>query len=862
MCQFLRHNKFLVFFAIKEFFVFSMRQQGLLNTMLEQESGWIEHCTLLLHAVDDARRILSTAFADAANVNPDVVRRALWRASRHMVLLHDCNKPTMRRLFKSPFLYPQMLSTINRHHRKDIVVWNWTGNQQPDDFLLAPLRRDNRDPDAFPTSIGDQSAYDRFYGCDEQLAHLGGKRWCDVYTIEQVEQVARYCAKKLGGDIVPSMLRIVGMSPEASDKLEMLCFNSVIRDMTDNRLTVECRKIGELYKTDYHLLHSFLRALRRHHVVRTFALDAHQTRLQARALRLRHRLDPWSPLPRDTHCVAVCRNDADIFATIANAADGSEEQDALSKDGSAIGLDPAIFARGVTSAFFDHKIGGLVCSRDYKSANSKRWRKQDMQRAFWYECNSTDKKTLKDARSAALSIRTSNENKRMCERTPLEYHSLLGAVLCVKNKAVTICVKCGATCIYQDSCMSSEGATCGREIRFAEADRYSQLRQFSTVQTHSLRTRADNGQYAIRDLILFARPSKNNARADLFDRITTPVFDESRGYDRLMFINAMAAQPRRLLSNDNKLMRHDITYLLDKPTPNSEEDATPKVLRSRASRPRTSRKQKQAATDEVQQVDDFEGGGGDDEDDEQCSTTVEDKEVPMKFAERQSRAAVPYGERHRVKPHNYSDEEWLQKADDDMLFAWTKEGRAFREQYVELRTRNATGSMRPLGELMTKEHERVEALRKDGFYEREMQRMQAIDACIASEARTKRTLCVENFSNEQISEMSQFFTHRGMLEVRHDIVCAFCRIVCDPRGQYKRVTVDNMDAILVHPLTNKPLEERGAVEIWLCNNEFCHVEHFLRARELPLATDLFFHIKHRRQRAQEQALKKKNGANH
>lgn len=858
MCQFLRHNKFLVFFAIKEFFVFSVRQQGLLNTMLEQESGWIEHCSLLLHAVDDARRILSAAFADRNNANPDVVRRALWRASRHMVLLHDCNKPTMKRLFKSPFLYPQMLSTINRHHRKEIVVWNWTGCQEPADFLIAPLRRDSGDPDAFPTSIGGASAQERFYGCDERLPHLNGQRWCDVYTIEQVDQVAGYCARRLGGDIVPSMLKVVGMSPEATDKLELLCFNSVIRDMPDNRLAAECRKIGQRYKTDYHLLHCFLRALRRHHVVRTFPLDAHQTRLQARVLRLRHRLDPWSPLPRDTHCVAVCRNDADIFATIVNAADGSEEQDALSKDGSAIALDPAIFARGVTSTYFDHKLGGLVCSRDYKSANSRKWRKQNMQRSLWYECDSTDKSVLKEARSAALSIRTSNENKRACESSPLEYHSLLGVVLCVKNRAITLCVKCGAPCIYQDACMSSHGITCGREIRFAEADRHSQLRQFSTLQTHALRTRDDNGQFPIRDSILFARQSKNNAHADLFDRITTPVFDQSRGYDRLMFINAMAAQPRRLLNNGDKLIKHDVTYLLDPPPPNPEEAETPKVLRSRASRPRTSRKQKQAATDDIPQTEEL---GDDDED---CGTTaelpVDDKEVPMKFAERQSRAAVAYAERHRVKPHNYSDEEWAQKQDDEKLFAWMKEGRAFREQYIELRDRHAQTVMRPLAELMTKEYERVEALRKDEFFEKEMQRMRAIDECIESEARTKRTLCVDNFTERQISSMSTFFMQSGMLEIRHDIVCAFCRIVCDPRGQYKRVTVDNMDAMLVHPLTNKPLEERGAVEIWLCNNEFGHAEHFLRARELPLATDLFFHIKHRRQRAQEQALKKKSGA--
>lgn len=852
VCQFLRHNKFLVFFAIKEFFVFSVRQHGLLNTLLEQESGWIEHCALLLHAIDDARRIMSEAFRSASNASPDVVRRALWRASRHLVLMHDCNKPTMKRLFKSPYLYPQMLSKINRHHRKDLVVWQWTGCQEPEDFLLAPLRRDRGDPDAFPTDLGGPAAQERFYACDEPLEHCGGRRWCDVYTIEQVERVAEYCASRLGGDIVPSMLRVVGLSPEAGALLELLCFNSTIRDMPDNRLAIECRKIGARYRTDYHLLHCYLRALRRHHTVRSFALDAHQTRLQARALRLRHRLDPWAVLPRDTHCVAVCRNDADVFATIVNAADGTEEPDALAKDGSTLALDPAIFARGVTSAYYDHRVGGLVCSRDPKSANSKKWRKRNMQRALWYDCPSQDKTVLKEAKSAALSIRTSLENKRACERTPLEYHSLLGRVLCVKNQALTLCVKCGAVCLFQDTCMTSHGMTCGRELRFAERERYSQLQQFSTLQTHALRTRDDAGRFAIRDTILLAQPSRNNARADLFDRITTPVFDQSRSYDRLLFINAMAAAPRSLLNNDDKLIKHDITYLLDA----APDSKAPGVLRSRASRPRTSRTQKQAVTDTIPNLDVADADA--DDDSTTAAAAAVESEAPMKLAERQQRAAVPYAERHRVRPHNYTDDEWAHKQDDERMFAWTAEGRALREQYVELRARHGEQTMRPLAELMAKEYELGERLRSEQFYEREMGRMRAIDECIESEARTRRTLCVDQFSDRQVSAMSRFFMQCGMLEMRHDVVCAFCRIVCDPRGQYKRVTVDNMDAMLINPLTGKPIEERGAVEIWLCNNEFSQVESFLRARELPLATDLFFHIKHRRQRAQEQALRKKN----
>jgi hypothetical protein len=880
VCQFLRSNKYLVFFAIKEFYIYSIREQGLINAMLEQESGWIEHCALLLHALDDVRRILSSAFADKDNTNPEVVRRALWRASRHMVLMHDCNKPTMRRLYKSPYMFEQMLSKMHRYHRKEIVVWQWTGCQQPEDFLMAPLLRDRGDANAFPTNHG-VSATARFYACDERLPHLGGKRWCDVYTLENVNRVAQFCVRNLGGDLVPSMLFTVGMSPHASELLEKLHFNSTVRDLPDNKLMKECRNIGSKHMTDFHLLHHFLRMLKRHHAVRSFPLDLTQTRLQSRALRLRHKIDPWGVLPRDTHHVAVCRNDEQVFASVVEAADfNAESDDAMAKDGSALTLDATIFARGVTSAFFDHDQGALVCPRDAKSANAKKWRKSDQQRAVWFSASGTED-SLPLRVSNALSIRTSLENKRECARGPLEYHSLLGSVLCVGNRALTLCVKCGCVCTWQDTCMTTWGMTCGREIRFAERERYSALQQFATLQTATLRNRDDNGVFDVRETILLAPQSsaKRDPRADLFDRVTTPVFDQARGYEHLLFINAMNSAPRSLVDKSDKMMKDDITYLLDETSQPSERRQL-SVTRSRASRPRTSRKQKAIATDDVPEAE--EGDGGPTPDlvgstscncKEECECDAVDEVfrapdapvnsdetiIPMKLGERQKRAGVPYAERHRVQPHNYSDNEWQALNDEQKLFAWTNEGRVFREQYLALKQKPSEISASPLAELMFIENERQARLRADGFFDKEMARMRAIDECAASEGRSRRSLCMDNFSDEQIVEMRQMFIEAGLLEVRHDICCAFCRIVCDPRGQFKRISVVNLDGMLVNPLTGKPIEERGVVQIWLCNNEWKHVERMMRDKELPLASDLFIQINSKRARAREQALRHGGG---
>ena len=411
--------------------------------------------------------------------------------------------------------------------------------------------------------------------------------------------------------------------------------------------------------------------------------------------------------------------------------------------------------------------------------------------------------------------------------------------------------------------------TCGREIRFADRERYSAVQQFATVQTHTLRNRDDNGLFDVRETILLAPQSatKRDRRAAIFDRETTPVFNRSRCYEQLLFINAMKAAPKSLLNTGDKLMKADVTYLLDADPEQMAGEESLTVTRSRASRPRTSRKQKDLPTDDLPTVatagDDEENcacGESHDNDDEHCHTSpteTDETVVSMKLAERQERAAVPYAERHRVRPHNYTEIEWNELNDAQRMVAWTNEGRVFREQYLALKQKPAEQAARPLTELMLRENERFAKLQSDGFYETEMAKMRAIDECIESEARSKRTLCLDSFSDSQIESMRQLFVEAGMLEIRHDIVCAFCKIVCDPRGQYRRVSVLNIDGMLVNPLTNKPIEERGVVQIWLCLNEYRHIERMLKDKELPLASDVFLLINARRQRARDQVQRNK-----
>lgn len=497
MCAYVRANKYFIFFAIKEMYVFYVRRNGVINTLLEQEAGWIEHWSLLLRALDDARQIVSDVFVQGgAHATPERVRDALQRASAHMALLHDCNKPTMMHMSKEIYFWQLLLAKMSRHHTMEIVAPFWTGCQEPGDFLMAPRREADADPHAFPRTVsgivnnngaGAAGATEpialtksgvpkkkqkkptktrnavlmarvapQFYECDVPLAHLGGRRWCDVHTLDEVERVARFCAADFG-DLMPSMLASVGMAPAAVSALQEMMHNSRVREMPDNQLQERCEKLRRAPHTpvDFHLLHHFLRCMEREHAIGCWPLDLEQARAQARALRLRHRLAPWETLPLATTHVFVCRNDERVFANIVEAAEHTERDEALRGDGTALPLrKKVIAARGVTDAYYCHERGALMCPKDIDSSMCRELRKRGQQRVMWMPvATHPDAKKqaaiVAEAKKNANSIRESLQSSRACATQRLESINLLGRVWRVGSRAITLCVRCGSVCYWQ-----------------------------------------------------------------------------------------------------------------------------------------------------------------------------------------------------------------------------------------------------------------------------------------------------------------------------------------------------------------------------------------------------------------------------
>jgi hypothetical protein len=72
----------------QEFYVYTVARNGVVNSILEQESGWTEHCSMLLRSLDDARQMISDIFRTPTSATEEHIRTTLRLASRHMALLH------------------------------------------------------------------------------------------------------------------------------------------------------------------------------------------------------------------------------------------------------------------------------------------------------------------------------------------------------------------------------------------------------------------------------------------------------------------------------------------------------------------------------------------------------------------------------------------------------------------------------------------------------------------------------------------------------------------------------------------------------------------------------------------------------
>lgn len=789
-CAYLERNHRFLFFSVKEFYVYSIKMHGLLDSMLEIESNWRTHCQLLRNATDDARSLLSKGYDFSEPLSLSRLQATQMQIDRQLALQHDANKPTMRRLNKWFSFSEHLLSVFETIHAASVTSTKWTGYQRPQDLLMAPTDLAQKSGEVPP-----RDKWPSFFVCDVPLEHLQGQRWCDVYTLAHIEKLARYC-ERVHHDLQAPLLALVGVSPDTIQKLVRMHYASELRNMPDNRIGVICRELFDENRVDFHITHYFLVCMSASAAVKEIRLDAQSTVLQASALRVRNRIDPWNPLPPGVDCLYFCRVHRRVFADISPPIDfDREEEEMRSRGGSAIPLDSTATIHGVCGAYYDHKLGGVVCSRTIRSASQSYLEKLGLKCAAWIEDDPDRVKQIIEAR----------ESERVCTGKLLESRSLLGRALKIGRSVYTLCVKCGAVCEWNDEHMTNYGMTCGREVRIAERERYTDLAQF--VTKHAQAVVVDGVIPLTEDLLLPDPPL--NERGDMFESVPTPVIDKWR--------------EEAVISDINIGVRHGY---------------------------QNGKNKRIAKASELLMI-----GNGVTAD---SAIEARKRNQPGVFKNRTTNRRMAVSELHRQIPtgESYSQHEWEALSEEEMVYRWTPEGRTFWRNYQALQTHSDVLVGEDLTrQLLWKKDADMAQMRADGFFEQHAMQSAAADACIASTLRYMRRVHVSHMSDAQIVSIRDMMIEAGYMERRVEIVCAYCHARCARSSHFRRLTVNNPYDTLVDGHMGKPLGEYGFVYIWLCVKCFDSCDSLLKNKPVPCVYELFAHRNSQRDRKVEKAMR-------
>lgn len=775
-CSFIDVNRRAIIFSVRSLYAYNVWRSGVVDRMLQQESGWREHKRLLVLAANDMRTLVSRVFDVRAAGGTDLrdrLRRAHGAIEQQLMLMHDSNKPTMRRLFKTLYLFELVHSIAQSSFTELFVSDKWSGCQQPRDFLLAPLAATTDDAD-IRRETPPRNVYERHFVCEQPLEHLDGRRWCDVYTYEQVVAAAQFCEKRCE-DFSPELLAVVGASPAAMKLIGTTFYESIERGMPNNQFVGMCERLAADMPVDFMLLTAFLAEMHSSASVKSTPLSDEVALRQARALRRRLRIEPWGPLPVGADMLWFCREHGTVFCDVSDP----------SPDKTAPGTVPGY---GPVGAMYSHKLGGLVCSAGGRSAGAQKWRMKGML------AEPTAAQSKKDEARVA-SCRTKRRFLRTCDSRLLESRSLLGWLVRVGGSLYTLCVRCGATCRWNDAYMTSDGMTCGRENDEAVRDDYTGLREFvhhSTQQVRSTRSESSSDKRVPDGFHLVPLVDKLSAPlpttgdlSDLLHQLPVAVFDGER--EKVGCSGGGAS---------------------------SGADAVLLMIDSMGS----------AARDKLRVA-------------------------------RTQKKRLSARERALERPSSHSEEEWALLDDAGRLMRKMPEGEIFWRSCVAVRNSTAPDALVELNKLTRAEAHRCALLRQQMYFERTMKRLETAERIAADAERNSAPFNSGALTVPFVVAMRDLLALSGLVDPRLAIQCAFCASVCERRSQFVRYTVANSGATLVDSQSGTALPTVGLVELWLCARCDELSRSLLGRVTVPTASELYQHLT----RVRSEAAKRRMG---
>ena len=156
-------------------------------------------------------------------------------------LVLQCNK-FMQRLRKDYKFAELMLRMCDHAYAR--LLPTWSGLQRPEDFLMAPIVTHNKPYE--------NERLSRLNTCFAELPHLNNRRWCDVFTLRDLDMVAQMMLYH-AGDIIVSLLHMVGVSTVCLEVVTTLYILQWWRNMPDNSFKSACIELYNNYPVDFHI---------------------------------------------------------------------------------------------------------------------------------------------------------------------------------------------------------------------------------------------------------------------------------------------------------------------------------------------------------------------------------------------------------------------------------------------------------------------------------------------------------------------------------------------------------------------------------------------------------------------------------
>ena len=579
MCTHFARIQTKLYAAMREFSIFVLHSNVVVERMMRVDNEHTAYGNVVRLAADESRAFTQQMFASRVALSAAELAQLAQQQTWAIMLAQQCNKSVQR--LRKDYLFAELLCRWFNFAQSNIVCETWSGAQQPESYLMAPRER-NYEP-------FQDKRLERMNVCFAPLAHLGGRRWCDVFSVEFVDATAQAMLHH-AGDVVFAMLHLVGVSPACHTVLRDLQRKSVIYGMPDNSLKAACVELCKLFPVDFHIVHLLLRRICFHDQFAVMVMDERAAVAQTKALRERHAVMPWQRLPESVERLYFCGGCFNVFADLVEPLSEELVQRAVDDhEGDPLGVTNAPFGAGPKGAMYSHKTRKLHCTRPQASSTvAKKYERDGMMSdgeffgdAGGAEDAATARPTTTDKR-VAKSLRAAQQAQADCS-APLKFVSMVGKLARIGSRFYALCCKCAAPFVVDNNSLTNTGFECGRHTQIGDANSYTELRDFVSRHTHEMSCSTANGESGVVPLIErytttdrygkekvhkrikrvpipLCPPSHVQAKSPPIDKlycVGTPCFSEST-YKQNVELLSWAAQ----LGRDDELSTRDVARRL------------------------------------------------------------------------------------------------------------------------------------------------------------------------------------------------------------------------------------------------------------------------------------------------------------